>query len=133
VCRKPQVKCGECPNQAFISLSDTIIRRHLGGSNGKSSDGDFVAGVYPLLPDRTCRFLAVDFDGDDWSSDASARRLLDNVLVSRARRMLLYADESAARVAASLGFDDPSYFRRFFRGDIAFFNSAFHSALCFSH
>jgi hypothetical protein len=22
VCRKPQVKCGECPNQAFISLSD---------------------------------------------------------------------------------------------------------------
>jgi AraC family transcriptional regulator, transcriptional activator of pobA len=29
--------------------------------------------------------------------------------------MLLYTDESAARVAASLGFDDPSYFSRFFR------------------
>ncbi len=49
-----------------------IIRRHLGGSNEKSSNGDFVAGVYPLLPDSTCRFLAVDFDGDDWSSDATA-------------------------------------------------------------
>jgi AraC-like DNA-binding protein len=44
-----------------------------------------------------------------------AKRLLDNVLVSRARRMLLYTDESAARVAASLGFEDPSYFSRFFR------------------
>ncbi|HTE47619.1 MAG TPA: DEAD/DEAH box helicase family protein [Gemmatimonadaceae bacterium] len=72
ICRKPQVKCGECTNQAFISLSDTVVRRHLGGSNEKASDGDFVAGVYPLLPDSTCRFLAVDFDGDDWSSDATA-------------------------------------------------------------
>src|SRR5438034_5653668 len=55
VCRKPQVKCGECPNQAFIALSDAIVRRHLRRSNEKSSDGDFVAGVYPLLPDSTCR------------------------------------------------------------------------------
>ncbi|MEP6619994.1 MAG: AraC family transcriptional regulator [bacterium] len=45
----------------------------------------------------------------------SAKQLLDNTLVSRARRMLLYTDESAARVGASLGFEDPSYFSRFFR------------------
>lgn len=44
-----------------------------------------------------------------------AKRLLDSVLASRARRMLLYTDESAARVGASLGFEDPSYFSRFFR------------------
>jgi AraC-like DNA-binding protein len=44
-----------------------------------------------------------------------AKRLLDTMLVSRARRMLLYTDESAARVGASLGFEDPSYFSRFFR------------------
>jgi AraC-like DNA-binding protein len=44
-----------------------------------------------------------------------AKRVLDDVLVSRARRMLLYTDESAARIAASLGFEDPSYFTRFFR------------------
>lgn len=44
-----------------------------------------------------------------------AKRVLDNVLVSRARRMLLYTDESSARIGASLGFDDPSYFSRFFR------------------
>ena len=48
-------------------------------------------------------------------SGQRAKRLLDNVLASRARRMLLYSDESAARVGASLGFEDPSYFSRFFR------------------
>jgi AraC family transcriptional activator of pobA len=44
-----------------------------------------------------------------------AKRLLDSTLASRARRMLLYTDESAARIGASLGFEDPSYFSRFFR------------------
>lgn len=44
-----------------------------------------------------------------------AKRLLDHVLVSRACRMLLYTDESVARVGVSLGFEDPSYFSRFFR------------------
>jgi AraC-like DNA-binding protein len=29
--------------------------------------------------------------------------------------MLLYSDESAARVGAALGFEDASYFSRFFR------------------
>jgi AraC family transcriptional regulator, transcriptional activator of pobA len=44
-----------------------------------------------------------------------AKRLLDDVLVSRARRLLLYTDDSTARVGTSLGFEDPSYFSRFFR------------------
>jgi hypothetical protein len=73
VCGKPQVKCGECPNQAFIPLSDSIIASHLRGTDpGRSSNADFVAGVYPVGFDETCWFLAVDFDGDDWSVDALA-------------------------------------------------------------
>ena len=60
VCRKPKVKCGECPHQAFIPPSDEIIERHLRGGDPRS--GDFVAGVYPLLSDETCWFLAADFD-----------------------------------------------------------------------
>jgi AraC family transcriptional activator of pobA len=44
-----------------------------------------------------------------------AKRVLHDVLVSRARRMLLYTDETTARVGAALGFEDPSYFSRFFR------------------
>src|SRR5271167_783703 len=59
VCNKPHVKCGECPNQAFIPVSDEIIERHLRGDHGgRSSSDDFVVGVYPLLSDETCWFLA---------------------------------------------------------------------------
>ena len=73
VCNKPRVKCGECPNQAFIPVSDEIIERHLRGRNiGRSLSDDFVAGVYPLLPDQTCWFLAVDFDKENWAADALA-------------------------------------------------------------
>jgi superfamily II DNA or RNA helicase len=75
VCGKPQIKCGECPNQAFVPVSDDVVEYHLRGEdrvrpNGRR--GDFVAGVYPLLFDDTCMFLAVDFDGEQWSSDALA-------------------------------------------------------------
>jgi len=71
VCGKPQVKCGECPNQAFIPLSDNVIASHLRGTDpGRSGTADFVAGVYAVRVDETCRFLAVDFDGNDWSADA---------------------------------------------------------------
>ena len=70
ICAKPAVKCGECPNQAFIPVSDEVVSRHLRG--GGVGGGDYVAGVYPLLPDGTCWFLAADFDKADWVEDASA-------------------------------------------------------------
>jgi hypothetical protein len=54
VCDKPRVKCGECPNQAFLEVTDELLLDHLQGRH--------VLGVYPLLRDETCRFLAVDFD-----------------------------------------------------------------------
>jgi superfamily II DNA or RNA helicase len=73
ICGKPQVKCGECPNQAFIPVSDEVIEKHLRGGNSlQSSAGDFVAGVYPLLPDETCWFLAADLDKKSWAADALA-------------------------------------------------------------
>jgi hypothetical protein len=73
VCGKPQVKCGECPNQAFIAISDNVFASHLRGADpGRSSGTEFVAGVYPVRGDETCWFVAADFDGDDWSTDALA-------------------------------------------------------------
>jgi superfamily II DNA or RNA helicase len=73
ICGKPQTKCGQCPHQAFIPVSDDIIGKHLrGGDNLRPAAGDFVAGVYPLLPDETCWFLAADFDKESWAADASA-------------------------------------------------------------
>jgi superfamily II DNA or RNA helicase len=73
ICGKPRVKCGECPHQAFIQVSDDAVIRHLGGDGrhhaGKGGGG-FVMGVYPLLPGEACRLLAADFDGEGWADDA---------------------------------------------------------------
>ncbi|MBI1778205.1 MAG: DEAD/DEAH box helicase family protein [Proteobacteria bacterium] len=73
VCGKPQVKCGECPNQAFVPVGDDIIRSHLAGKASGNS-ADFTVGVYPMLPDETCWFLAADFDKKSWMPDVAAFR-----------------------------------------------------------
>ena len=70
ICGKPKVKCGECPHQKFILPDEGVIERHLRGDDGRG--GDFVAGVYPLLPGDTCWFLAADFDKASWAQDANA-------------------------------------------------------------
>jgi superfamily II DNA or RNA helicase len=72
ICGKPQIKCGECPNQAFITVSDTVIGKHLRGADNARGNAEFVVGVYPLLFDDTCWFLAADFDGPQWAADALA-------------------------------------------------------------
>ena len=47
---------------------------------GEKSDGSDVIGIYPLLPDDTCRFLVFDFDdheaspGTAWREDVDALR-----------------------------------------------------------
>lgn len=49
ICGKPRVKCGECPHQAFIPVSDEMIRKHLrGGDSRQRSSDQFVAGVYQI-------------------------------------------------------------------------------------
>jgi hypothetical protein len=73
VCGKPQVKCGECPNQAFVSFGDDVIRSHLTGKAAGNST-DFTVGIYPMLPDETCWFLAADFDKASWKQDIAAFR-----------------------------------------------------------
>ncbi len=64
VCEKPRVKCGECPSQAFLEVGDRAIRDHLQGKH--------VIGVYPMLADETCWFLAADFDKGEWREDVGA-------------------------------------------------------------
>ncbi len=41
----------------FLPLTDAVIGNHLLGKE--------TVGVYPLLPDETCWFLAADFDKED--------------------------------------------------------------------
>jgi superfamily II DNA or RNA helicase len=64
VCGKPRMKCADCGNRVFLPLTDTVIYEHLAGKR--------TIGVYPLLPDETCHFLAVDFDEAEWREDARA-------------------------------------------------------------
>lgn len=66
VCIKPRGKCADCGQRALIELSDSTIYDHLAG--------DHTIGVYPLLLNETCHFLAVDFDRADWKEDALAYR-----------------------------------------------------------
>jgi hypothetical protein len=72
ICEKPKVKCSAYLNQAFLAVDDVSIERHLRGTD---ANGDpFVMGVYPMLADNTCSFLAADFDEGDWRRDAFAFR-----------------------------------------------------------
>ena len=64
VCDKRRVKCADCGNRQLLPLSDSVIYDHLAGKH--------TVGVYPLLEDDTCRFLAVDFDEAEWRADARA-------------------------------------------------------------
>src|SRR5215207_3649848 len=70
ICEKPRIKCAECPNRRFLPVTDYVIRWHLSGSDAEGQP--FVAGVYPLLQDETCFFLAVDFDKAGWREDSAA-------------------------------------------------------------
>ena len=54
---------GDCPNQEYIPLTDEVIQDHL--------EGRHIIGIYPLLPDETCHFLAVDFDRQFWMENAA--------------------------------------------------------------
>jgi superfamily II DNA or RNA helicase len=66
VCGKPRVRCGECPNQAFVARTERELLAHLQGRQ--------VMGVYPLLEDDTCWLLAIDLDHRSWRADVAAVR-----------------------------------------------------------
>jgi superfamily II DNA or RNA helicase/very-short-patch-repair endonuclease len=70
ICEKPRIKCTECAHRRLLSVTDEVIGWHLSGMAGDGQS--FVAGVYPLLQDETCCFLAIDFDKADWREDTEA-------------------------------------------------------------
>jgi hypothetical protein len=58
------VRCGECPNQAFVVLEHRQLLAHLQARQ--------VIGIYPLLPDDSCRLLAIDLDRGSSRDDVQA-------------------------------------------------------------
>ena len=70
LCEKPRIKCPVCPHRRLLPVTDEVIRWHLSGRDDLGRD--FVMGVYPMLQDESCHFLAADFDQDTWQEDAGA-------------------------------------------------------------
>jgi hypothetical protein len=64
LCIKPRIKCSVCENRELVPVTDEVIQAHITGKH--------TIGVYPLLPDETCCFLAADFDKVTWKEDAAA-------------------------------------------------------------
>jgi superfamily II DNA or RNA helicase len=64
LCRKPKIKCQDCSHRLFHTLNPQVIYEHLSGIK--------TVGIYPLLEDNTCNFLAVDFDKKQWQDDVHA-------------------------------------------------------------
>jgi len=64
LCGKPRVKCAQCQNRQFLPVTGEVIHDHLSGKH--------TIGVYPILEDEICWFLAADFDKSSWQLDANA-------------------------------------------------------------
>ncbi|MFR1037552.1 MAG: TOTE conflict system archaeo-eukaryotic primase domain-containing protein [Clostridium sp.] len=85
--RGEKIRCENCENTKWTKLTVGKIVDHLAGYK---EDGTDVIGVYPLLPDGTCRFLVFDFDNhekgaettdyanqtEEWHKEVDALRLM---------------------------------------------------------
>ncbi|MDY0166619.1 MAG: DUF559 domain-containing protein [Thermoguttaceae bacterium] len=112
LCTKPKVKCPECPHRKFLPITDAVVRGHLLGRD--EGGRDFVMGLYPLLQDESCFFLAIDFDKTHWQDDAAAvcetcRRLDVPAALERSRSgngghvWLFFGEAMPAGLARRLG------------------------------
>lgn len=106
ICRKPQVKCSECPHQRFPPFDERAVESHLRGEQ--------TLGVYAISTDDTCRFLAADFDGEGWRDDVlayreAAERVGIAVAIERSRSgngahaWIFFAEPVPAAMARRLG------------------------------
>jgi superfamily II DNA or RNA helicase len=73
ICEKPKIRCEDCGHREFLPVTDLVVRNHLQGFDPQDRAGrNFTIGVYPMLPDETCWFLAADFDKASWQEDVRA-------------------------------------------------------------
>jgi len=88
VCEKPRIKCTDCQNRRFLPVTDEVVGWHLSGRDDRGFD--FGMGIYAILQDETCHFLAMDLDGAEWQPDAAVfmqtcRRLDVPAVLERSR------------------------------------------------
>jgi superfamily II DNA or RNA helicase len=68
LCKKPQISCSVCKHKDYIAFNEDVTEDHL------RRRGNFVAGIYPMLLNETCYFLAIDFDDEGWQKDIATLR-----------------------------------------------------------
>ena len=121
-----KIQCSKCENQSYSKLGIMQIMEHLKGEKEDASD---VIGVYPLLPDDTCRFIVFDFDNhekgaeekdfantdDEWKEEVDAVRTICKeqgieVLTERSRSergahlWIFFTERIPAKLARKFGF-----------------------------
>ncbi len=124
--RGEKQSCNDCPNHVWKKLELWRIKNHLIGAK---EDGTDVIGIYPLLPDHTCRFLVFDFDNhardaelsdyantdDAWKDEVDALRLIGrkcgiDMLTERSRSgrgahvWIFFRQPIDAKLARTFGF-----------------------------
>ncbi len=101
LCNRARVKCKDCPNRDLLSLEKEYINNHL---RNKDEHGGGIIGIYPLLQDETCLFLAVDFDEENWKEDITVFR---SVCTSNNIPIAIERSRSGNGAHAWLFFDEP--------------------------
>ncbi|MBI9032139.1 DEAD/DEAH box helicase family protein [bacterium] len=105
-CNLPPMKCGSCPNRELKAIDKAVIYNHLAGN--------IVIGIYPILENDKCCFLAIDFDKRKWKNDIKAVHLTcrkleipSSIEISRsgngAHLWIFFSEEVPAIVARKLG------------------------------
>lgn len=82
--RGEKISCGTCPARDYKRLQKEDILAHLRGYSGNGSD---VIGVYPLLPNGTCRFLVYDFDNHEKGAEKRDFANSDNSWIEEVEAM----------------------------------------------
>ena len=73
--RGEKQNCEECDNINWAKLSISKLLSHL---VGYKEDGSDVIGIYPLLPNGTCRFIVFDFDNHEKGAELTDFANVDN-------------------------------------------------------
>ena len=68
LCQRGKFRCSDCSNRLFAQFDLRAIKMHLQGQDEKGKP--FIAGLYPLMPDDTCKLLVVDFDSDNYQTES---------------------------------------------------------------
>lgn len=87
VCHKKMkdgVNCKDCKSRSYKTITKKDILNHLQGNSYNASD---VIGVYPLLSNGTCRFMALDFDNHDKGAEEKDFANVDDTWIEEVEAM----------------------------------------------